>query len=82
MPLLATEHGYQLTAKEKGACMALDKLLDGHWGSGWKRPAEWPGILSMSESSSEWSDICDQAAAEFKNQEADAKGSTSKDDKP
>lgn len=77
--LLATEHGYQLTAKEKGACMALDELLDGHWGSGWKRPAEWPSILSMSESSSEWIDICERAIGDVYGKSVAANGSPDKD---
>jgi hypothetical protein len=40
---------YDLSDKEKGACDALDELLDSHWGKGWKKPPEWPEILSMSE---------------------------------
>ena len=29
---------YQLNDKEMGACDALDKLLDSHWGKGWQKP--------------------------------------------
>jgi hypothetical protein len=40
---------YELDDKELGACEALDKLLDGHWGKGWQKPPEWSKILSMAE---------------------------------
>ena len=40
---------YHLNDREMGACEALDELLDSHWGKGWKKPPEWPKILSNSE---------------------------------
>jgi hypothetical protein len=44
---------YQLNERELGACEALDKLLDCHWGEGWKKAPEWSKILSMAESERE-----------------------------
>jgi len=40
---------YRLDDKEMGACEALDELLDSHWGRGWRKPPEWPSILSIAE---------------------------------
>lgn len=58
---LAGEQRYQLTDREMGACRALDKLLDSHWGSGRRHPPEWPRILSMSEGKCELRGIIDKA---------------------
>ena len=46
---LADAGFYSLTEKELGACEALDKLLDSDWGSGSRKPPEWPSILSEAE---------------------------------
>jgi len=44
--LLAAEKSYQLSDKELDHCYAIDALLDSDWGSGCRRPPEWPDILS------------------------------------
>lgn len=50
--VLLCERGlYALSDEEKGACDALDRLLDSDWGRGWKKPPEWPSILSRAEQS-------------------------------
>lgn len=46
---LAEDGFYALSDRELGACDAIDQLLDSSWGSGWKKPAEWPKILSLAE---------------------------------
>ena len=46
---LAEEGLYILSNRELGACEAVDELLDSHWGTGWRKPAEWPTILSHAE---------------------------------
>jgi hypothetical protein len=46
---LAEDGFYPLSDREIGACEAIDELLDSNWGSGWKKPAEWPSLLSLSE---------------------------------
>ena len=35
---LSAEGFYNLSDREAGACAALDKLLDCHWGKGWRNP--------------------------------------------
>lgn len=47
---LAAEGLYHLDDPELGACDALDHLLDSDWGRGWRKPADWPGVLSEWES--------------------------------
>jgi hypothetical protein len=50
--LLLAERGlYTLSDEEKGSCDALDKLLDSDWGRGWRKPPEWPDILSTEQHS-------------------------------
>lgn len=50
MKLMLSENNlYALSDHELGACDALDDLLDGSWGKGWRRPPEWSEILSKSE---------------------------------
>jgi len=43
---LAQTSLYKLTNSELGACDALDHLLDSDWGRGWRKPPEWPSLLS------------------------------------
>lgn len=43
---LAAEGLYELDDQELGACDALDHLLDSDWGQGWRKPPEWPTVLS------------------------------------
>ena len=47
--LLVERSLYALSNEEKGACDAVDKLLDCDWGRGWRKPPEWPSILSHEE---------------------------------
>jgi hypothetical protein len=47
--MLAEDGFYAPSYRELGACEAIDQLLDSHWGSGWKKDAEWPSILSRAE---------------------------------
>ncbi|NKK65650.1 hypothetical protein GFL88_19365 [Rhizobium leguminosarum bv. viciae] len=50
LKLILSQHGfYSLSDEEAGACDAIDMLLDSDWGNGWRRPPEWPNILSHSE---------------------------------
>jgi hypothetical protein len=58
---LANVDLYQLSAREKGACDALDRLLDSHWGKGWGKDPEWSSILSMAEAEREWLRIIEEA---------------------
>ncbi|MBQ0819317.1 hypothetical protein KBI52_03605 [Microvirga sp. HBU67558] len=58
---LANADLYQLSAREKGACEALDRLLDSHWGKGWEKDPEWSKILSMAEAEREWLRIIEEA---------------------
>ncbi|WP_262032007.1 hypothetical protein [Microvirga sp. Mcv34] len=58
---LANAGLYQLSAREKGGCEALDRLLDSHWGKGWKKDPEWSKILSMAEAEHEWLRIIEEA---------------------
>jgi hypothetical protein len=60
---LAAEGFYTLDDKEMGACDALDELLDSDWGAGWKRPPEWPSILSRHEQSRALKKIIAKAVA-------------------
>jgi hypothetical protein len=55
---------YHLNDKETGACEALDALLDSHWGSGWRKPPEWSGILSTTEAARELKAVLEQAYRE------------------
>lgn len=43
---LAAEGLYHLDDRELAACDALDHLLDSDWGQGWRKPPEWPSVLS------------------------------------
>lgn len=43
---LSTAGFYAMSQDEQVACQVLDDLLDSHWGNGWRKPPEWPGILS------------------------------------
>ncbi len=47
--MLAENNLCALSDQEFGACDALDELLDGSWGKGWRTPPEWSEILSKSE---------------------------------
>jgi hypothetical protein len=47
--MLAEDGLYAPSVRELGAYEAIDQLLDSHWGNGWKKDAEWSGILSRSE---------------------------------
>lgn len=69
---LAEAGFYALSNGELGACEALDQLLDSDWGEGWKKPAEWPSILSMSERSRELHEVIERAfrAAELKTEQS------------
>jgi len=58
---LAGANLYQLSAREQGACEALDRLLDSHWGKGWEKPPEWSKILSMAEAERAWLRIIEEA---------------------
>lgn len=58
---LASAGLYQLSAREKGACEALDQLLDSHWGKGWETDPEWSKILSMAEAERDWLRIIEEA---------------------
>jgi len=55
--LLERENLYQLEPKEKAACDAFDKLLASDFGNGWRRPPEWPKILSEEENRCDWDRI-------------------------
>jgi hypothetical protein len=44
--MLSASGRYVLDSDEEVACETLDDLLDSDWGSGWRRPPEWPSILS------------------------------------
>lgn len=58
---LANADLYQLSAREKGACDALDHLLDSHWGKGWEKDPEWSKILSMAEAERDLRRIIEEA---------------------
>jgi hypothetical protein len=61
---LAAAGLYQLKDREVGACRALDRLLDSHWGQGWRKDPEWPTILSQSEYEPAWDKFIRQAMEE------------------
>ncbi len=52
---------YELSSDEEAACEVLDRLLDSHWGSGWRRPPEWPPILSRAQSERQLRRVIEQA---------------------
>ena len=60
-----TPRGYinSRNAREKGACEALDLLLDSHWGKGWEKDPEWSKILSMAEAERDFRRIVEEAYA-------------------
>lgn len=63
---LAEDGCYELSNRELGACEAIDQLLDSNWGSGWRRPPEWPNILSHAEEHRDFLAIVMQAFDERK----------------
>jgi len=65
---LAEDGFYVLSDRELGACEAIDQLLDSNWGSGWKKPAEWPNILSRAEGHREFHTIIMRAIEDEKGQ--------------
>lgn len=52
---------YAMSQDEQVACEVLDDLLDSHWGHGWRKPPEWPGILSEARAMRSWRTGCRQA---------------------
>lgn len=44
---LAASGFYKLSESDIVACQAVDELLDSNWGKGWRKPPEWPHILSI-----------------------------------
>ncbi|MGU3541015.1 hypothetical protein [Methylobacterium sp. A54F] len=60
---LAAVELYELNDEELGACEALDLLLDSDWGQGWRKPPEWPRILSNREQARAWTKIMESAFA-------------------
>jgi hypothetical protein len=46
---LTEDESYTLSDRELEAGEAIDQLLDSSRGNGWKKPAEWPNILSRAE---------------------------------
>lgn len=61
---LATTGFYDLSDEELGRCEALDHLLDSDWGKGWRRPPEWPELLSSYEQARSWTKLAEKAFAE------------------
>lgn len=66
--LLAEDGLYAPSVRELGAYEAIDQLLDSHWAGGWKREAEWSGILSRSEGHREISAVIMRAIEHQKGQ--------------
>jgi hypothetical protein len=69
---------YKLDDKEMGACEALDELLDSHWGRGWRKPPEWPSILSIAENERALTAVVERAyqASRTKTARAGDRGSS------
>jgi hypothetical protein len=65
---LAEDGFYALSDRELGACEAIDQLLDGSWGSGWKKPAEWSNILSRAEGHREYLTVIMRSIEDQKRQ--------------
>jgi hypothetical protein len=61
---------YALSDEERGACEALDHLLDSHWGTGWRRSPEWPEILRDHEQARTWAKLAEDVYAKAQAKQA------------